>query len=109
MHVMSNDPRMEAGGPVSIGSPFLGEEPRRLFAFHSKQSSFAGLACSIRLFVMVSSDSYAVGDSFWFLRGRPRLRLPFFGLRAARFGPLDLVRGVFGDSTVHPALRKKSI
>jgi len=29
----------------------------------------------------MSSNSYAVDDSFWFLRGRPRLRRPFLGER----------------------------
>jgi len=55
------------------------------------------------------SASYA---SISLLRGRPRLRRPFLGGRPTRFGSLiRLAREpcLFGGSTVHPALRSKSI
>jgi len=55
------------------------------------------------------SANYA---SISLLRGRPRLRRPFLGGRPTRFGSLiRLAREpcLFGGSTVHPALRSKSI
>lgn len=55
------------------------------------------------------SASYA---SISLLCGRPRLRRPFLGGRPTRFGSLiRLAREpcLFGGSTVHPALRSKSI
>src|SRR4029453_13854622 len=60
----------------------------------------------------MSSDNYAVDDSFLFFRGRARLRRPFLGGRRTRLGsPIRIARArrFFGGSTVHPALRRKSI
>jgi len=62
----------------------------------------AGLA----LIPLVSSVSQIA------LRGRPRLRRPFLGGRPTRFGwlmRLALVLRFTGGSTVHPALRRRSI
>jgi hypothetical protein len=53
-----------------------------------------------------------VFDQAFRLRGRPRLRRPFLGGRPTRFGLLTRVAVVVrfaGASTVHPALRRRSM